>query len=60
MNAGTTISCDGQASAKLASGDIVVIRRSPSDVVLIDNPGAREWRILAEKLHWAISPNYQK
>lgn len=60
VNHGTMLSCDGQASTKLSTGDIVIVRRSPNDVQVIDNPGAREWRTLAEKLHWAISPNYQK
>jgi NAD+ kinase len=60
VNSGTTLSCDGQASTKIAAGDVVIVRRSPNDVLVIENPGAREWRTLAEKLHWAISPNYQK
>ena len=60
LNAGTTLSCDGQSSLKLAVGDLVVIRRSPNDLQLIENPAAREWRTLAEKLHWAIGPNYQQ
>ena len=29
-------------------------------VHLIENPDAREWRTLAEKLGWAVSPSYQK
>ena len=31
-----------------------------SDVRLIENPDAREWRTLAEKLGWGVSPSYQK
>jgi NAD+ kinase len=59
VNAGTMLSCDGQSGTKLAAGEVVVLRRSPSDVLLIDNPESREWRALAEKLHWAISPKYR-
>jgi len=40
--------CDGQSTAKLNAGDRVIVRRSPDDVVLIENPDAREWRTLAE------------
>jgi NAD+ kinase len=60
VNPGTVISCDGQMNTKLNVGDIVVVRRSPNDVLIIDNPDSRQWNTLAEKLHWAISPNYQK
>jgi NAD+ kinase len=58
VNPGTTVFCDGQASTNLAAGDKVVVRRSPHDVLLIEDPDAREWRSLAEKLHWAASPKY--
>ena len=60
VNEGTTLICDGQSSVKLNAGDRVIIRRHPDDVVLIENPDAREWRSLAEKLGWAVSPSYQK
>ncbi len=58
VNEGTTLFCDGQASTKLQTGDRVVITRSPNDAILIENPQAREWRSLAEKLHWAATPKY--
>jgi NAD+ kinase len=58
VNEGTTLFCDGQASVKLSAGERVVVYRSGHDVLLIENPDAREWRTLAEKLHWAISPRY--
>jgi NAD+ kinase len=58
VNEGTTLSCDGQGSIGLKAGDAVVVRRSEHDVVLVENPDAREWRTLAEKLHWAASPQY--
>jgi NAD+ kinase len=56
VNEGTTLFCDGQESTKLAVRDRVIIRRSPNDVLLIENPEARLWRSYAEKLNWAVSP----
>ena len=58
VNPGTTLFCDGQASTQLGAGDQVVVRRSPHDVLLIEDPDARQWRSLAEKLNWATGPNY--
>jgi len=58
VNEGTTLFCDGQASTNLGEGDRVVVRRSPHDVLLIEDPDARQWRSLAEKLNWAASPRY--
>jgi NAD+ kinase len=58
VNPGTTLFCDGQETAVLRSGDRVVVRRSPNDVQLIENPQAAPWRSLAEKLNWAASPRY--
>jgi len=60
VNPGTTLIIDGQASTRLATGDRVVVRRAAYDVRLIENPDAREWRTLAEKLGWGVSPSYQK
>ena len=58
VNDGTTLFCDGQASTRLSNGDRIIIRRSAYDVRLVENPEAREWRSLAEKLNWAASPRY--
>jgi NAD+ kinase len=59
-NAGTTLFCDGQESSLLKTGDKVVIRRSPHDVRLIENPASMQWRNLEEKLNWAAGPRYQR
>jgi NAD+ kinase len=59
VNPGTTLFCDGQASTQLAAGDRVIVRRSPHDVLLIEEPAAHQWRSLAEKLHWAATPKYE-
>src|SRR4051812_5588747 len=60
VNAGTTLFCDGQDSTPIEDGERLVIRRSDRDVLLVENPQAQEWQTLAEKLHWAVSPQYQK
>jgi len=58
INRSTTLFCDGQASTNLKTGDRVVMRRFPKDVLLVETPTAREWRTLAEKLNWAASPRF--
>lgn len=60
VNPGTTLFCDGQELSRISDGDRVVMKRSDSDVILIENPQAAQWRGLAEKLHWAASPRYAK
>ncbi|CAN5499292.1 NAD(+)/NADH kinase [soil metagenome] len=58
VNRGTTLFCDGQASVTVKTGDRVIVRRFPKDILLVENPSAHEWRTLAEKLNWAASPRY--
>jgi NAD+ kinase len=58
VNEGTTLFCDGQESTRLIADDVVIIKRNPHAVQLIENPDAGEWRNLAEKLNWAASPAY--
>ncbi len=58
VNNGTTLFCDGQESTTVQTGDRIVVQRAAKDVLLVDNPDAREWRTLAEKLNWAASPSY--
>lgn len=59
VNPGTTLICDGQAKSRLNEGDRVIIHRAKHDVLIVENPQHREWRTLAQKLHWAISPSYE-
>jgi NAD+ kinase len=56
VNAGTTLFCDGQAGTPIEVHDKIIIRKSPNDVLLLENPEARLWRSYAEKLNWAVSP----
>jgi NAD+ kinase len=58
VNRGTSLSCDGQESTSIEAGDQIVVQRAARDVLLIENPDAREWHTLAEKLNWAASPGY--
>lgn len=60
VNPGTTLSCDGQAWTNLEKEEHVVVRRCPWDALVMDNPNSHPWRSLAEKLRWAISPDYQR
>lgn len=60
VNEGTTLFCDGQASTQLSAGDTVIIRRNNSDALLVENPDAREWHSLAEKLSWGVGPRYSQ
>jgi len=60
VNPGTTLFCDGQQTAVVAAGEQVVVRRSPHDVRLFENPANGAWRSLAEKLNWAAGPRYQR
>jgi NAD+ kinase len=55
---GTTLVCDGQERTSIKKGDQIIIGRASADVLLVDNPDAKEWRTLAEKLNWAASPQY--
>ncbi len=58
VNRGSEIVVDGQSSCNLNNGDRVIIRRADQPLMLVDNPHAREWQALGEKLNWASIPNY--
>jgi NAD+ kinase len=58
VHKGTTLVCDGQKHVALRNGDRVILRRARHDLFLVENPNARQWRVLAEKLHWASTPRY--
>jgi NAD+ kinase len=58
VNVGTTLFCDGQASTPLRVGDEVAISRADHDVLLYENPHSNPWQALAEKLNWALGPQY--
>lgn len=59
FNEGTTVSIDGQVSLKLGIDDVVQIKRSKADFLVVNNPLRCEWDTLATKLGWAERPKYQ-
>lgn len=60
VNRGTTLFCDGQSSVGIKTGDRIVMRRFVKDLMLVENPTAREWRTLGEKLNWAANPRFNQ
>ncbi len=58
VNKGTTLVCDGEDTTNLSEGDRIILTGADKDVLLVQNPAARPWRALAEKLHWAATPKY--
>ncbi|HMN96016.1 MAG TPA: NAD(+)/NADH kinase [Phycisphaerales bacterium] len=58
-NAGSMLVLDGEASAELAAGQVVTIRRHPLRARFVANPEASYWRTLIEKLRWAAPPTYR-
>ncbi|GAH84974.1 unnamed protein product, partial [marine sediment metagenome] len=60
VNEGTTVSIDGQLSAKLAIGDVVRVQRHKGDFLVVNNPLRTQWDTLATKLRWAEKPKYNR
>jgi len=60
VNEGTALYCDGQENTRLNVGEKVHIRRGEHEVLLVENPDAREWRTLAQKLGWAAHPQREE
>jgi NAD+ kinase len=59
VNKGTTISIDGQISLKLASNDVVKIKKQENNFLIVNNPLRSQWDTLATKLSWAEKPKYK-
>jgi len=59
VNEGTTAIIDGQVSCPLKLGDHVIVRRFPTDFLLVRNPQYPKWHNLMTKLHWGQSPTYE-
>ncbi|MFT3785733.1 MAG: NAD(+)/NADH kinase [Tepidisphaeraceae bacterium] len=57
-NAGTTLVADGQSNTALENGERVVIHRSKQELLLVENPQARQIEQLGRKLHWGSTPRY--
>jgi len=60
VNAGTTVSVDGQISLHLSANDMVTVERSKNVFLVVNNPLRTPWDTLAAKLSWAERPKYEK
>ena len=56
VNPGTTLIVDGQITTPLCKGDIVEIRKSSHEVLIVPHPGKSFFHTLSTKLHWGASP----
>jgi NAD+ kinase len=60
VNAGTTVSIDGQIPCILESDDVVRIEKHPGVFLLVNNPMRTFWDTLSTKLKWAEKMGYNK
>jgi NAD+ kinase len=58
VNAGTTITLDGQLSHNLTCHDSVIVQKHNDVFRVINNPRRTQWDTLASKLNWAGIPKY--
>ena len=58
VNAGTTVSVDGQIHCPLCSGDVVEVIASASHLLVVQNPNWPFFRTLMTKLQWGRSPHH--
>jgi NAD+ kinase len=58
VNAGTTVSIDGQISLRLKTNDIISIEKAKTCFLVVNNPLRTQWDTLAAKLGWAEKPKY--
>ena len=55
-NEGTTLVLDGQESLQLNEGEQVRICRHPQTLKLMHSPNLNYWRMLSQKMRWAVRP----
>jgi NAD+ kinase len=58
-NEGTSLVADGRVVAQLENGQSIAFRRYHTKVKLVLNPATTYWRILLDKLRWAVTPTYR-
>ena len=60
INAGTTITLDGQILSPLKDSDIVTVEKHNGAFLVVNNPLRTQWDTLAGKLSWAQKPKYKR
>ena len=60
VNEGTTVSIDGQVSARLCVDDVVTVVREAGSFRVVNNPTRTRWNTLGTKLGWAQQPTYAR
>ena len=57
-NPGTTAIIDGQISLGLGKGDVIEVRRSKWNFLVLTHPGRHYYQTLSDKLQWGHSPHH--
>ena len=60
VNRGTSVMIDGQATTRLAAGDVVTVGRADQAVRMVPCPGRSFFDTLTDKLHWGHGPSYSR
>ena len=55
-NAGTSLVLDGQVPLELHEGDCIAVSRHPHVARFVQRPDEPWWRILQDRMRWAIGP----
>ena len=58
VNSGTAIIIDGQVTAGLSDGDMIVVGKAARGARIIPHPGRSFFQTLSHKLKWGISPHH--
>ena len=58
VNAGTTVSIDGQISLPFTADSVISIKKAQTYFLVVHNPLRNQWDTLAAKLGWAEKPKY--
>ncbi len=53
---GTALVLDGQQSATLSQGDVILLQKHERPALFVVNRETTHWRTLMRKMHWASSP----
>ena len=59
LDPGKSLVLDGQVPVPLDVGQRVIIHRHPKKARFVANPATTYWRILLERMRWAVPPKYR-